>query len=143
MARIAGVDLPKNKKISIALTYIFGIGKAQSVNILNAIKIDLNGGGTGLTLEANQLGQACTRVGISKIWYTTTGMGVKILWKATSDALAIELNTDWSDELCFENFTALTNSEASGATGDVAFTTVGAGSGDTYTIIIKFTKYYG
>ena len=42
MARIAGVDLPKNKKISIALTYIFGIGKAQSVNILNAIKIDLN-----------------------------------------------------------------------------------------------------
>ena len=108
-----------------------------------AIKIDLNGGGTGLTLEANQLGQECTRVCISKIWYTTTGMCVKILWKATSDALAIELNTDWSDELCFENFTALTNSEASGATGDVAFTTVGAGSGDTYTIIIKFSKYYG
>lgn len=32
----------------------------------NAVKIDLNGGGTGLTLEANQLGQACTRVGIEK-----------------------------------------------------------------------------
>ena len=42
MARIAGVDLPKNKKIRYSLSYIYGIGDVQSVNILNAIKIDPN-----------------------------------------------------------------------------------------------------
>ncbi|BER92795.1 MAG: small subunit ribosomal protein [Candidatus Atribacteria bacterium] len=35
MARIAGVDLPANKRIDIALTYIFGIGKSLSKKILN------------------------------------------------------------------------------------------------------------
>lgn len=42
MARIAGVDLPKNKKIRYSLSYIYGIGDVQSVNILTAIKIDPN-----------------------------------------------------------------------------------------------------
>jgi len=109
----------------------------------NAVKIDLNSGGTGLTLEPNQLGKACRRVGISKIWYSNVGMGVKVLWKANSNDLAIELKADWSDTICFKEFTALTNSEATGANGDVLFTTVGAGSGDTYTIVISFKKYYG
>ena len=34
MARIAGVDLPKNKRMEIALTYIYGIGRAKSSEIL-------------------------------------------------------------------------------------------------------------
>ena len=34
MARIAGVDLPKNKRMEIALTYIFGIGRSKSREIL-------------------------------------------------------------------------------------------------------------
>ncbi|MDA8212674.1 MAG: 30S ribosomal protein S13 [Clostridia bacterium] len=34
MARIAGVDLPREKRVEIALTYIFGIGKPTSQNIL-------------------------------------------------------------------------------------------------------------
>ncbi len=34
MARIAGVDLPRNKRMEIALTYIYGIGKAKSQEIL-------------------------------------------------------------------------------------------------------------
>ncbi len=42
MARIAGVDLPNNKKILISLTYIYGIGVTQSKNILNKVKIDIN-----------------------------------------------------------------------------------------------------
>lgn len=40
MARIAGVDLPKNKHMVIALTYIHGIGKSSSRKILDAVKID-------------------------------------------------------------------------------------------------------
>lgn len=35
MARIAGVDLPKNKRMEIALTYIFGIGRSRALHILN------------------------------------------------------------------------------------------------------------
>lgn len=40
MARIAGIDLPPNKRIEIALTYIFGIGRKTAVSILDELKID-------------------------------------------------------------------------------------------------------
>ena len=40
MARIAGVDLPKQKRIEIALTYIYGIGRTISKNILTKLNID-------------------------------------------------------------------------------------------------------
>ncbi len=39
MARIAGVDLPRNKRMEIALTYIYGIGKAKAADILAASKV--------------------------------------------------------------------------------------------------------
>ena len=42
MARIAGVDLPKQKRIEIALTYIYGIGRTVSKNILAKLNIDPN-----------------------------------------------------------------------------------------------------
>ena len=42
MARISGVDLPRNKSIVISLSYIFGIGRFQSRKILDAIDIDYN-----------------------------------------------------------------------------------------------------
>lgn len=42
MARIAGIDLPKNKRIEIALTYIYGIGRTTAKNILAASNIDNN-----------------------------------------------------------------------------------------------------
>ena len=42
MARIAGVDLPKDKKIEIGLTYIYGIGPASAKKILTEAGIDLN-----------------------------------------------------------------------------------------------------
>ena len=42
MARIAGVDLPPNKRIEIALTYIYGIGRSQSVKILTAAAISFD-----------------------------------------------------------------------------------------------------
>jgi len=40
MARIAGITLPSEKRIEIGLTYIFGIGQAKSVKILEEAKID-------------------------------------------------------------------------------------------------------
>jgi small subunit ribosomal protein S13 len=42
VARIAGVDLPRNKRMEIALTYIYGIGKSASGKILEAASVDKN-----------------------------------------------------------------------------------------------------
>lgn len=42
MARIAGIDLPKNKRIEIALTYIYGIGRTTSQKILEKANVDLD-----------------------------------------------------------------------------------------------------
>jgi len=42
LARIAGVDLPKGKRIEIALTYIYGIGKSSSRDILHNAGVDLD-----------------------------------------------------------------------------------------------------
>jgi len=42
LARIAGVDLPRNKRIEIGLTYIYGIGRTLSKRILDKLKIDYN-----------------------------------------------------------------------------------------------------
>ena len=42
MARIAGVDIPDNKRGEISLTYIFGIGRNLSVKILNKAGVDLD-----------------------------------------------------------------------------------------------------
>src|SRR5512146_2205384 len=40
MARIAGVDLPRNKHVNIALTYIFGIGHPRAARILTAANVE-------------------------------------------------------------------------------------------------------
>jgi small subunit ribosomal protein S13 len=42
LARIAGVDLPRNKRIEIGLTYIYGIGRTSSRRILEKLGIDLD-----------------------------------------------------------------------------------------------------
>ena len=42
MARIAGVDLPKNKRGEIGLTYIFGVGKRKAQEILNEAGVNLD-----------------------------------------------------------------------------------------------------
>ncbi len=40
MARIAGVDLPRDKRLEIALTYIYGVGRTRALEISDAIGID-------------------------------------------------------------------------------------------------------
>ncbi|MGI6378335.1 30S ribosomal protein S13 [bacterium] len=42
MARIAGVDIPNDKRVVISLTYIFGIGQSKASKILAAAKVDEN-----------------------------------------------------------------------------------------------------
>ena len=43
MARIEGVDLPRNKKVWVALTYIYGVGKATAMDIVDKAEVDGNG----------------------------------------------------------------------------------------------------
>jgi len=42
LARIAGIDLPRNKRIEVALTYIYGIGRSSSQEILTKAGVDMN-----------------------------------------------------------------------------------------------------
>jgi len=42
VARIAGVDLPQNKRVEIGLTYIYGIGRARSNTILGKARVSVN-----------------------------------------------------------------------------------------------------
>lgn len=42
MARISGVDLPRNKRIEVAMTYLYGVGRSQSKDILEKAGVDLN-----------------------------------------------------------------------------------------------------
>ncbi len=42
MARIAGVDLPRNKRVEVALTYLYGIGRSLAKEILEKAKVDHN-----------------------------------------------------------------------------------------------------
>jgi small subunit ribosomal protein S13 len=51
LARIAGVDLPRKKRIEIGLTYIYGIGKTTSQRILSGLSIDPNTKTDDLTEE--------------------------------------------------------------------------------------------
>lgn len=51
MARIKGIDLPNNKRIEIALTYIYGIGRSLATTICNDAKVDVNTKAKDLTQE--------------------------------------------------------------------------------------------
>ncbi|MEW1718597.1 MULTISPECIES: 30S ribosomal protein S13 [unclassified Streptomyces] len=42
MARLAGVDLPREKRVEVALTYVFGIGRTRSKETLAAVGVDAN-----------------------------------------------------------------------------------------------------
>ena len=86
---------------------------------------------------------ACTSVNIERVWYSTIGMGVEILFDATTDVLAWELPADYSDSLDFSSFTGIRNNAGAGKTGDIKFTTVGHTLGDSYTIVLQVKKNYG
>ena len=56
MPRIAGVNIPENKRIEISLTYIYGVGRSLSQKILADLKIDINKKASDLTpKEVNDL----------------------------------------------------------------------------------------
>ena len=94
-------------------------------------------------LASLQDGTACSGVRIEKIIFSTVGMGVKILWDATTDVIAAELPADYSDTLDYSDMSGLTNVAASGGnTGDIQFTSIGHTSGDTYSVVLYCLKQF-
>ena len=87
-------------------------------------------------------GKACSTVVIQSVWFSTLGMSVKLLWDADADVLALHLPADYADTLDMSEFTGLTNNAGTGVTGDIMLTTVGHGSGDAYTVVLKMVKHY-
>lgn len=88
-------------------------------------------------------GNACTSVQIQKIHAMTDGMGVNILWDATTDALCATIPQNAFYGYDFTPFSGLTNNAGAGKNGNILFTTVGASSGDRYTIVLELIKHYG
>ena len=93
-------------------------------------------------LSSSADGDTCTGVRIEKIIFSTVGMGVKLLWDASTDVLIVEMPQNYSDTLDFSDMSGLPNYSGSGKTGDVQLTTVGHSSGDTYAMTITCIKEY-
>lgn len=87
-------------------------------------------------------GKVCSTVSIDRVYASTVGMGVDILWDATTDLVTLTLGPDQFYEYQFDDIGGLWNNAGAGKTGDVLFTTVGASAGDRYTIILYVTKKY-
>jgi hypothetical protein len=101
------------------------------------VKVDVS------ALSSLQDGTACTGVRIEKIKFSNVGMGVKLLWDASTDVIAVELPADYSDTLDYSDISGLPNVAASGGnTGDIQLTTVGHSSGDTYSVVLHCLKQY-
>jgi hypothetical protein len=93
-------------------------------------------------LAKNAAGLACNGVKINKIYATTHGMEVRILWDATTDVFAWMLPQNTNYLMDFSSFGGLQNNGGTGVTGNVAFTTADASSGDMYTIVLECIKTY-
>lgn len=102
--------------------------------------------GTGesavLKVDVSALAWAPTSVAIQRIEFSTSGMGVDVLWDATTDVVAQTLPQDVTDCLDFSCIGGLQNNAGAGKTGDVLLTTVGHTAGDRYTVTLHMTKKY-
>jgi hypothetical protein len=94
------------------------------------------------TLARNSFNLACNGVKLNKIWAQTDGMGVTILWEADTDVVCETVPQNVMYTASYNDFGGISNNAGTGKTGDVAFTTVGATSGDRYTLILEFIKTY-
>lgn len=90
-----------------------------------------------------QSGLPCNGLKLNKIIASTTGMSVQILWEATTDVLAWQVPPDSQYRTKLNEFGGIPNDAGAGKTGNLLFTTVGASSGDTYSIVVECIKTYG
>ena len=121
-------------------------GYAEAVMKFNNIS-DATGESAVIKVDVSALGSSptglpCTGVTIKRIHASINGMSVNVLWDATADVSAIILAPGMYT-LDLDKSAHLWNNAGDGKTGDVAFTTIGAAAGDTYSIILEMIKTYG
>lgn len=100
------------------------------------LKVDVS------ALASSSRGQVCTGVLINRVDALTDGMGVDILWDATTDVLAVHIPQNVMYSQDFEVFGGLSNNAGAGKTGDILFTTTGHSSGDRYTLVLHLRKLF-
>lgn len=94
------------------------------------------------TLNRNIFGYACNGVKINKIWATTHGMEVRILFDATTDTFAWQIPQNTNYLMDFSSFGGLSSNAGAGVNGNLLFTTVDFTAGDMYTIVLECIKTY-
>lgn len=108
------------------------------------IKLTNVSDGTGeaavLKVDVSTLSGAPAAVAIHKIVFSTSGMGVDILWDATTDVLAWHIPADMADDVEFCGSAQIVNNAGTGKTGDINLTTVGHTAGDRYAIVLHLRK---
>jgi len=94
-------------------------------------------------LTASSNGDTCSAVRIQEMWYFTVGMAILIEADATADTVLIPVASDRIGSVDMSSFGGITSKLGSGATGDILFTTTGAGAvGDAYNIVLRMAKDY-
>jgi len=93
-------------------------------------------------LATNSDGTTCTGVRIVEVWWTCVGMTVIIESDGSTDIALMQLAQDGSGHLDYTNIGGLTSSLGTSPTGDVLFTTTGAGGTDTYNVVLRMIKEY-
>jgi hypothetical protein len=135
-------DLTTSTKISESsreVVYAFQYQYVDDGNESAVLKIDVS----GLTADAD--GNACTGIRIVECWWILHGMTVEVLADADTDIIILHLAEDQQGYQNFEKFGGLPTSSGYGSsgTGDIRFTTTGAGAaGDAYQVIIRGIKQY-
>lgn len=91
-------------------------------------------------LAKSASGKACTGVTLERIHASINGMSVNVLWDATTDVPAVILAPGM---YTFDHSRIqLPNDSGAGKNGNVLFTTIGAGVGKTYSIVLEMVKSY-
>ena len=135
-------DITTSTKISEntrEVVYAFQYQYVDGGNESAVSKIDVSG------LEKSANGDTCSGIRIVECWWVINAMTVEVLADANTDVIVLHLDEGQSGYQDFSRFGGLPTSSSYGAsgTGDIKFTTTGAGAaGDAYQIVIRAIKEY-
>ena len=128
---VASQTILDGERLFIAKFTNFSDGTGET----GVVKIDVS------ALSSYQ-GNACTSVAIQTLDAITVGLGLTLLWDATTDVVCLTLGENDFVSFNFARFGGLTNNAGAGKTGEISFTTLDGSAGDTYTVVLEMQKHY-
>ena len=135
-------DITTSTKISESdrqVVYAFQYQYVDTGNESAVLKVDVSG------LDKNDAGESCASVRIIEAWWTIYGMTVEVLADASTDVIMLHLDENQSGYQDYSVFGGLPNTTTYGSSpsGDIKFTTTGAGATtDSYQIVLRMIKEY-